>query len=68
MNEIFHFLNFQEFINELGKICFLLGKMNFCIYWKFCAYSRIFDLRKGSANTLTPLSPNINSANINSNR
>ena len=26
MNEIFHFLKFQEFINELGKICFSLGK------------------------------------------
>ena len=27
MNEIFHFLKFQEFINELGKIQFSLGKL-----------------------------------------
>ena len=26
MNKIFHFLKFQEFINELGKLCFPLGK------------------------------------------
>ena len=26
INMIFHFLKFQNFINELGKICFLLGK------------------------------------------
>ena len=29
MNEIFHNLKFLEFINELGKICFLLEKMKF---------------------------------------
>ena len=29
MIEIFRFLKFQEFINELGKICFPLGKMEF---------------------------------------
>ena len=29
---------------------------------------RIFDLRKGPANILTPLFPNVNNANINSNR
>ena len=27
--EILHFLKFQEFINELGKICFSLGKIEF---------------------------------------
>ena len=26
VNKIFHFLKFQEFINELGKICFPVGK------------------------------------------
>ena len=26
MNEIFHILKSQEFINELGKMCFQLGK------------------------------------------
>ena len=65
MNERFHFLNFQEFINELGEIRFPLGKMEFSIYFKICAYHRTFDLRKGPANTLTPLSPNVNNANIN---
>ena len=29
MNEVFHYLKFWGFINELGKICFLLKKMNF---------------------------------------
>ena len=29
MNGIFHFLKFQEFINEFGKIYFALGKMKF---------------------------------------
>ena len=35
---------------------------------KFWAYHRSFDLRKSPANTLTPLSPNVNNANISSNR
>ena len=38
------------------------------LHWKFCAYHRIFDFRKGPANTLTPLTPNVSHANINSNR
>ena len=29
MNKIFHFLKFHEFHNELGKICFPLGKNGF---------------------------------------
>ena len=53
MQEIFHFLNFQEFIKELGELCFPLGKMEFWTHLKFCTYKRIFDLGKGPANTLT---------------
>ena len=26
VNEIFHFLKFEEFIHELGEICFIIGK------------------------------------------
>ena len=29
MNDIFHFLKFQKFFNELGKIYFPLVKMTF---------------------------------------
>ena len=29
MIEIFQFLKFYEFINELGKTCFLIGKTEF---------------------------------------
>ena len=29
VNETFHFLKFQEFINDLRKICFPLAKMEF---------------------------------------
>ena len=67
MNEIFHFLKFQEFINELGKICFPLGKtelIGFWTHWKFGAYSRIFDPGKIPTNTLTLYIH----ANINPNR
>ena len=31
---------------------------------QFCAYHVIFVLRKGPANTITTLSPNVNNANI----
>ena len=48
MNKIFlHNLKFLEFINELGKICFLLEKMKFRTNHKFGAYGRRFGLRKG---------------------
>ena len=48
MNKIFlHNLKFLEFINELGKICFLLEKMKFRTNYKFGAYGRCFGLRKG---------------------
>ena len=54
MNMIFHSLKFQKFINELGKICFLLGKKR--ILNALEILHRIFDLRKDPANnTLTPL-------------
>ena len=43
-------------------------KWNFEPIGYFCAYLRIFDLRKGPANTLAPLSLNVYNANINSNR
>ena len=44
--KIFQFLKFQEFINELRKICFPLGKMEFRIYWKFCACTEVLTLGK----------------------
>ena len=31
MNEVFHFLKFQEFNNELGKTSFQLGKSEMLI-------------------------------------
>ena len=52
MNKIFNFLKFLEFINEFGKICFPLGKMEFRTQWKFYAYHRSFDPSEGPANTL----------------
>ena len=45
--------------------------LKYVFHWekmKFCTYHQIFNLKKGSANTLIPLSPNGNNANINSNR
>ena len=60
MNEIFHFLIFQEFMYELGETCFPLGKIEFWTHLKFCAYHRIFHLRKDPANTLTLLLRNVN--------
>ena len=50
------------------KYVFHREKLNFEPTGSFHTYYRIFDLRKGIANTLTPLSPNVNNANINSNR
>ena len=55
MQEIFNFLKFQEFINELRKIRFSLRKMKFWAHWKFCTYYRIFEIRKDAANTLTSI-------------
>ena len=60
MNEIFHFLIFQEFTYDLGETCFPLGKIEFWTHLKFCAYHRIFHLRKDPANTLTLLLRNVN--------
>ena len=31
----------------MGKICFPLGKIEFWTHWEFCAYHRIFEIRKG---------------------
>ena len=55
------------FIIELGEICFSQGKMEELI-GNFHTYHRICDLRKGTPNTLTYFSPNVNNANIKSNR
>ena len=55
------FMNWVKYVSSLGKIKFLT-------YWKFWTHHRIFDLWKSLANTLTPLSTNVNNANINSNR
>ena len=44
----------QELFNKLWKICFPFGKMEFWTHWKFCAFHRVFGLRKGPTNTLTP--------------
>ena len=54
MNEIFHFLKFPEFINELEKMYFQLGKNWILNPLERCAY-QICDLWKVPANTLTPL-------------
>ena len=35
------------FLNELGKNCFPLGKIEYWTHWEFCAYHRNFALRKG---------------------
>ena len=32
---------------RIGKICFSLGKIEFWTHWEFCAYHRIFGIRKG---------------------
>ena len=56
INKIFHFLKFQEFINELEKICFLLE-----IKWDFQPSERPW------LNS-HPLSLNVDYANIFSNR
>ena len=50
------------------KNMFSIEKNGILTNWKLRAYHIIFDLTKGHANTLTPLSPNVNNANINSNR
>ena len=51
----------------MGKYVFHLEKQNSEPIGSFAhIYHRIFDLRKGPANI--PLSPNVNKANINSNR
>ena len=42
--------------------------MEFWKHWRFCTYQSIFDLRKGPANVLIPLSLDVNNANINSKR
>ena len=63
MNQIFHLLKFQEFINfinlSIGKNMFFIVKNRILTHWQFCAHHNIFDLRKDSASTLTPLSPNV---------
>ena len=46
------------------KCVFHREKRNFETIGNFPTYHRIFDLRKGTLNTLTPLSPNVNNANI----
>ena len=47
MNEIFHIPPIEEFIKELGKVCFPLGKTEFLTHREFCAYHRMFGIRKG---------------------
>ena len=32
----------EEFMKELGKMCFPLGKIEFWTHWGFCAYCRTF--------------------------
>ena len=46
VNNIFDFLTFQDFINELGEICLPLEKMEFWSNLKFCAYYWILTLGK----------------------
>ena len=55
MNEILSSLEFQVFINEngLGKINFLLGKMEFWTHWEFCTYHSIFSLKGPAGYTLS---------------
>ena len=45
IDDIFHFLKFQEFIYELGKICFQLGKLNFEIIGNFMSTTEFLTLR-----------------------
>ena len=47
INEIFHYPKLEEFINELVKIFFPFGKIEFCAHCEFYTYYRIFGLRKG---------------------
>ena len=54
MNQIFHLLKFQEFINFINLS---IGKNR--IHWEFCAHHNIFDQRKDPASALTHLSPNV---------
>ena len=46
MNEIFHFLNFQEFINKLGEIRFHWEKWNFQSISKFAHTTELLTLGK----------------------
>ena len=52
----------------IGMNMFLIGKMKFWAHCKFRTYRRSLGPSKSLANTLTPLSPYINNANINSHR
>ena len=52
------------FLFTQGWSHFKLDRINM-IYIQFPPISRIFDVSKSPANTLTPLSPHINNANIN---
>ena len=63
MNEIFHFLKFEEFINELGKICFPLGKWNLEHIGNCSHTTEFLPLAKAVLILLPPLSPNVNNAN-----
>ena len=65
-DDIFQFLKFQEFINELGEM-FSIAKKGILNLFEVLHIPQN-DLGKGPSNTLTPPSRNFNNANINSNR